>query len=65
MEGKSMKISDLMINEKIPSPYRELWPLVVNDDTVIWVPGGRLSHQARITKDTKTVMKLAFLRERA
>jgi tRNA(Ile)-lysidine synthase len=60
MDGKSMKISDLMINEKIPSPYRELWPLVVRDDEVLWVPGGRLSHQARITKDTQGVYKLAF-----
>ena len=63
MDGKSIKISDLMINEKIPAPYRELWPLVVRADSVLWVPGGRLSHHARITKDTQDICRLVFYRK--
>lgn len=60
MDGKSMKVSDLMINEKIPAAFRALWPLVVMGDTILWVPGGRLGHAARITEGTKSMLKLAF-----
>jgi len=60
MEGKSMKVSDLMINEKIPSAVRNQWPLIVSDDTVLWIPGGRLGHKARITENTQTLLQFAF-----
>ena len=60
MEGKSMKVSDLMINEKIPAAFRALWPLIVMGDTILWVPGGRLGHAARITESTKSLLKLEF-----
>ena len=49
MGGRSMKVSDMMINEKIPAPYRENWPLISGKDTILWVPGGRLSQEASIT----------------
>lgn len=64
MGGKSMKISDLMINEKIPAPYRADWPLIVGPDEILWVPGGRLSQNARITKDTKSLLELKFERRK-
>jgi tRNA(Ile)-lysidine synthase len=60
MDGKSMKVSDLMINEKIPGAVRNQWPLIVSDDSVLWIPGGRLSHKARITENTKTLLQFAF-----
>ena len=63
MGGKSMKISDLMINEKIPMKYRERWPLLVSRNQILWVPGVRLSHEARITLETKSVVKLSFIRK--
>ena len=65
MDGKSMKVSDLMINEKIPALYRELWPLVVQSDTTLWIPGGRVSHQARVTAETKEIVKLTIYKEKS
>jgi tRNA(Ile)-lysidine synthase len=62
MEDKSMKVSDLMINEKIPAAFRALWPLIVMGDTILWVPGGRLGHAARITEGTKSLLKLEFVK---
>jgi len=62
MDGKSMKVSDLMINEKIPAAFRALWPLIVMGDTILWVPGGRLGHAARITEGTKSLLKLEFVK---
>jgi tRNA(Ile)-lysidine synthase len=64
MGGKSMKVSDLMINEKIPAPYRAGWPLVAGDKGILWVPGGRLSRDARITEDTQAVLEFRFIRQK-
>ena len=65
MDGKSMKVSDLMINEKTPALYRELWPLIGTGDTILWVPGGRVSHQARVTIETQELIKLSFYKEKS
>ena len=61
MGGKSMKVSDLMINEKIPAAYRSLWPIVANQESILWVPGGRLGHIPRITESTKFLLRLSFI----
>lgn len=65
MGGKSMKVSDLMINEKIPAPYRADWPVVAGDKGILWVPGGRLSRQGRISEDTQAVFELRFIRRKS
>lgn len=65
MGGRSMKLSDLMINEKIPAPYREDWPIVVREGEILWVPGGRLSREAKITDKTDAVLELRFIRRKA
>ena len=64
MGGKSMKVSEMMINEKIPAPYRAGWPLIAGDKDVLWVPGGRLSREAQITEDTQAVLELRFIRRK-
>ncbi len=63
MGGKTMKVSDLMINEKIPAKYRANWPMLVSKETILWVPGARLSHAARITESTKSILKLSFIKK--
>lgn len=62
MGGKSMKVSDLMINEKIPAPYRANWPIISGSKGILWVPGGRLSKDARIKEDTRAVLEFRFYR---
>ena len=64
MGGKTMKVSDMMINEKIPSPYREDWPIVSGEEGIIWIPGGRMSERARITSDTEGILELKFVRRK-
>jgi len=64
MGGSSMKVSDMMINEKIPAPYREDWPLVVGENSVLWVPGGRMSQEASITAESESLIELKFIRRK-
>jgi tRNA(Ile)-lysidine synthase len=56
MEGKNIKISDLMINEKIPKRVRRAWPLVVSGNDIVWIPGLRPAHPFRLTANTDRVV---------
>ena len=62
MEGKSLKITDFMINVKIPSRARNSWPLVCTDDDILWIPGYQLAHPFRLTQSTKRVLYLRLKR---
>ncbi|UCH59189.1 MAG: tRNA lysidine(34) synthetase TilS [Anaerolineales bacterium] len=61
MGESTIKISDLMINLKIPSQARDFWPIVCDQQEVIWVPGMRMSHRVRVRADTKQVVKFSAL----
>jgi tRNA(Ile)-lysidine synthase len=58
MDGHSMKLSDFMINEKLPRRARDRWPLVCSGEKIVWVPGYRLAHPFRVTESTTTVANL-------
>ena len=58
MNGKSIKISDLLTNEKIPRLARAGYPVIVCGDQVVWVPGCRMGHAFRITAETTSCLQL-------
>lgn len=58
MDGKSMKISDFMINQKIPQRVRAGWPLVCAGTEIVWVPGYRLGHSFRLWGESKRIVTL-------
>ncbi len=55
MDG-SLKVSDLFINNKIPQPARRNWPLIVDDEKVLWVVGLRIADDCRVTTKTKEII---------
>jgi tRNA(Ile)-lysidine synthase len=62
MDGHSQKLSDFMINQKIPHRARKGWPLVCSGDEIIWVAGCRPAHSFEISGQTKTALKLDLRR---
>jgi tRNA(Ile)-lysidine synthase len=64
MAGKSMKLSDFMINEKLPRRARHRWPLVVSGESIVWVPGLRLAHPFRLNAGTQQAIRVALQRDR-
>jgi tRNA(Ile)-lysidine synthase len=60
MEGHSVKISDLMVNVKMPQRARAGWPLVCCLDEVLWVPGYAASHTSRVRSDTRQIFHLTL-----
>ena len=61
MDGHSLKLSDYMVNEKLPRRARENWPLVCCGEQIVWVPGYRLAHPFRITESTEEVLSLKLI----
>lgn len=62
MGGHSLKLSDYLVNVKLPSRARERWPLVCSGPEIIWVPGYRLAHPFRVTPETQTIFYLHLTR---
>jgi tRNA(Ile)-lysidine synthase len=62
MDGKTVKLSDLMINLKIPRRARTHWPLVCIGEEIVWVPGYRLSHVFRLTGLYRKVVHMRVYR---
>ncbi len=61
MEGHSVKISDLMVNVKMPRRARADWPLVCCSDEVLWVPGYVTSHTRRVQSETRRIFHIRLV----
>lgn len=59
--GHSTKLSEFMINVKMPRRAREAWPLVCAGDDIVWIPGYRLGHPFRITPETREAVYLHLI----
>ncbi len=53
MNGRSQKLSDFFVNEKIPRRARAGWVLLCAGEEIVWVAGLRLSHSFRVTEKTR------------
>jgi len=62
MRGKGMKLSDFMINARMPKSARARWPLVCLRDEIVWVPGYRLADPYQLTSETTRVVHLRLTR---
>jgi len=64
LDGHSQKLSDFLVNVKMPQRARENWPLLCAGDEIIWVPGYRPSHLYRLTEISKNVLYFSISRPR-
>lgn len=58
MRGKSMKISDLFVNKKIPVSARAAYPILLEGGSIIWIPGFQPAHAYRIVQETTRLLHL-------
>jgi tRNA(Ile)-lysidine synthase len=61
METGSQKLSDFMINDKLPRRARDSWPLLCKGSDIVWVPGYRLAHPYRMKKDSRHALHVHLL----
>lgn len=57
----SAKLSDLLINRKIPANRREALPVVLRGGEILWVPGLPPAHSARLAGPAKGALRLTWL----
>ena len=56
------KINEFMIDSKIPQAWRRRVPVVCSPGHILWVVGCRIDDRAKVTGDTKQVLRLEFKR---
>jgi tRNA(Ile)-lysidine synthase len=47
MAGRA-KVSDLMINAKIPARLRAVWPVITREEEIVWIPGFRVAEEWKV-----------------
>jgi tRNA(Ile)-lysidine synthase len=60
MNGHSMKVSDLMINLKLPKRARSSWPLVCSGENILWIPGYRQSELGQVKLNSRLIVHLTL-----
>ncbi|WP_188624323.1 tRNA lysidine(34) synthetase TilS [Caldalkalibacillus thermarum] len=54
------KVKDIFIDCKIPQHQRDLWPIILDQEGVIWIPGLKRSDRAKVTDKTKEMYVLTM-----
>ena len=54
------KIKDFFIDLKIPSEMRVLTPILVSQDTPVWICGYRIDDRFKVTSETRKILKVAI-----
>ena len=57
-EHNRKSLQDYLVNEKIPKDARDQVTLLTCGSHVLWVVGKRISEYYKVTKETKTVLKV-------
>ena len=58
----SKKLKDFFIDLKISRDERDRIPLILDDENIIWVVGYRISDLYKITKKTKKILAIEFIK---
>jgi len=60
MKG-TKKIKTYFIDEKIPMSKRKMIPLLLDQDSVLWIAGMRMSERVKITKKTIKILRVEIV----
>lgn len=56
MRGAEVRLSDFLINIKMPRPWRDHLPMLVSQGRILWVTGTRLAEEALVRPQTERVV---------
>ncbi|MCK4273940.1 MAG: tRNA lysidine(34) synthetase TilS [Dehalococcoidales bacterium] len=60
--GQPKKLNEFMIDARIPRTWRRRIPIVCSPDQILWAVGYRIDERAKVTPNTKQVLRLKFTR---
>ena len=58
----SKKISDLLTDASVPSDIKSQWPVMLQDDEIIWLPGIRSSEKLKVIKWSSKKWRVEFIK---
>ena len=61
-EMKHKTLKQYMIDEKIPKQERDRIPILADGSHVLWVVGGRISEEFKVTENTNTILEVKLIR---
>jgi tRNA(Ile)-lysidine synthase len=61
LAGHNKKIKSYLIDEKVPGQMRDAIWILAEGSHAIWVPGGRMSEEYRITKQTERILEVQIV----
>ena len=56
----SKNVSDILNELKLPLHKKEVAPIVVSKNEIVWIPGYRIADKFKVTPKTSTVLRLIF-----
>ena len=56
--GHKKRLKEYFINEKIPADMRNKMLLLAQGEKILWVIGGRISADIKVSEDTKQILKV-------
>ena len=54
------KLSDFFIDLKVPIYAKNIQPILVDSEKIVWICGSRIDDRVKVTKSTKQVLGLKF-----
>ncbi len=60
MKGKSLRIEDFFLNEKVPADIRGRYPLLYDEAGALWAIGLRTAERGALTKSTTQALRLSW-----
>jgi tRNA(Ile)-lysidine synthase len=61
-QGQKKKLNRYFIDQKVPKDERRKIPLIADGDHILWIIGGRISGEYKVTKETKRVLQLTWVK---
>jgi tRNA(Ile)-lysidine synthase len=63
MEGYK-KVKDIFIDEKVPPIERTQWPLLADQEGILWIPGLKRANRGKVVEATTEIMTISFITDK-
>ncbi len=54
----SARVSDIWLNNKIPNEVRKKYPILRDEEGIVWLPGITIAQRVRVTTTTKRILRI-------
>lgn len=64
-QGHRQKLKDYLVNEKVPRKQRDKILLLADGSHILWAVGGRISEYYKVTAQTRQILEVHYVEEKA